>query len=300
MVPRRLYSSLPARAALTDAAAAKPRPSTRGRARPVRAQRKDAAEPSSSSAPTPSSSSPATHGRRLRRGLLSRTGFVSTEPHWAAHTGPRFEPVTLYPLQAGLHMGLTPAHMPLPLALGTKGYTSPKPSAAASAPLFERPAPPSPLSALDALPSGTTALGEHLRVSRAFAHPALSHHLASSSSASFLDIHADSHVTSSLDSAAAKHARAAEDAWDAALTRLGHREVVDATAEGAAQAKLDDALAGLNGLLARLDRIALEAGEAEEGVSLDSVKRKRKKKMNKHKYKKRRKATRALRKRLGK
>lgn len=292
MLPRRLYSALTTRAAVSDAGAAtKPRASTRGRARPVRAtlKRKETVP-----APTPSCSTAPTHGRRLRRGVLSRTDLVSTEPRFG------FEPIALYPLQAGLHMGLTPAHMPLPLALGTKGYTSPLSSS--SAPLFQRPAPRSALSALDALPSGSSALGEHLRVSRAFSHPALSHHLASDAAPlSIFDVHGDAHVTATLDSAAGKHARAAEDSWEATLARLGHRAAPPSSGQtAAAKAKLDDALAGLNGLLARLETTDIEDVVVDHVVSMDSVKRKRKKKMNKHKYKKRRKETRALRKRLGK
>ncbi|CAK9781054.1 hypothetical protein CC85DRAFT_282585 [Cutaneotrichosporon oleaginosum] len=269
---RRLYSSIPERIA-----EAKPRAPTRGRApRPVRLSKRIVA-------PSPRAE-PATHGRRLRRGQLARTDLVSSQ-------GPRFEPITLYPLQAGLHLGLTPAHMPLPLPLGIKGYTSP--SSRSPEALFEKPAPPSALSALEAMEAPTSStVGEHLRVSRAFAHPSLRHHLAAPGGPSLSALGLDEHVTSSLDAAATKHARAAEDVWQAALARLGERP--PAPVEAAADPKLADALAGLNGLLARLE-------SAEDiVVEMDSVKRKRKKKMNKHKYKKRRKATRAIRKRLGK
>jgi hypothetical protein len=176
--------------------------------------------------------------------------------------------------------------MPLPLPLGIKGYTSVSSRPASN--LFEKPAPPSPLPALAG--DAASVVGEHLRVSRAFAHPALQHHLAApSSSLSVLGF--DEHVTSALDAAAGRHARAAEDAWDAALKRLGH-----AAPAPAEDPQLADALAGLNGLLARLEA----SGADDIVVEMDSVKRKRKKKMNKHKYKKRRKETRAIRKRLGK
>ncbi|BEJ16274.1 hypothetical protein CspHIS471_0508790 [Cutaneotrichosporon sp. HIS471] len=274
---RRLYSSLPI------AEAVKPRAPARGRSpRPVRlTKRIPIIAPTTLAAPV------ATHGRRLRRGQLARTDLVSTQPGPHAYTD--FEPIALFPLQAGLHLGLTPAHMPLPLPLGTAGYTSPSNREEA---LFEKPAPPSVLSALEGS-SAMTCVGEHLRVSRAFAHPALRHHLSQSQkgSLSISGLGFDD-VTSTIDAAAGKHSRVAEEAWDAALARLGQRP-----APVEADPKLADALAGLNSLLARLEA---SSGASDIVVEMDSVKRKRKKKMNKHKYKKRRKETRAIRKRLGK
>lgn len=198
--------------------------------------------------------------------------------------------MSLFPTHAGLHIGLTPAHMPLPLHLGVKGYLAPQ--AETSLPLFERPAPPS---AAEALPSTSAAstLGEHLDLSRAFSHPALAHHLGTEPTAlSFFPLD-DSAVNSTLEAARIRHTDAATNAWEATLKRLGQIEAPASNVDE--QAKIDDALAGLDGLLARLD-----TSEGDEHVSLDSVRRKRKKKINKHKYKKRRKATRALRKKLGK
>ncbi|BEI85423.1 hypothetical protein CcaverHIS002_0508240 [Cutaneotrichosporon cavernicola] len=275
---RRLYSSLPI------AEAVKPRAPARGRSpRPVRlTKRIPIVAPTTPAAPV------ATHGRRLRRGQLARTDLVSTQPGPHAYTD--FEPITLFPLQAGLHLGLTPAHMPFPLPLGTAGYTSPSNREEA---LFEKPAPPSVSSALEGS-SAMTGVGEHLRVSRAFAHPALRHHLPQSVSGGSLSISGlgFDDVTSTIDAAAGKHARVAEEAWDATLARLGQRPALVE-----ADPKIADALAGLNNLLARLEA---SSDASDIVVEMDSVKRKRKKKMNKHKYKKRRKETRAIRKRLGK
>ncbi|TXT09170.1 hypothetical protein VHUM_02644 [Vanrija humicola] len=245
-------------------------------------------------APSVSRSSP-TRGRRLRRALTAAP-VPETTSEMPFSSQFSFRPVTLYPFQAGLHLGFTPAHMPLPVHAGTASYLQPGRGATA---FFERPAAPSAADALASAPaSNGSSLGDHLRLTRAFAHPAMMHHLGKEAapSAAVLDVDNDAQLTATLDAAASRHAEAAGSVWDAALARLGGRVAEPATPTAAEQASLDDALKGLNGLLARLDVSAV----ADEVVSLDSVKRKRKKKMNKHKYQKRRKASRAERKRLGK
>ncbi|WOO78460.1 Mitochondrial mRNA-processing protein cox24 [Vanrija pseudolonga] len=289
MLLRRLYSSPASRAAAAPLeASSTTRAPTRGRSRPVRVALKRtpvvapvAAEP--------------TRGRRLRRALAPAPAAETTS-EMPFSTQFSFRPVTLFPFQAGLHLGFTPAHMPLPVHAGTASYLQPGRGATAS---FERPAAPSALDALASAPaSNGSSLGDHLRLTRAFAHPAMSHHLgqqAAAPSVAVLDVDHDTQVTAALDAAASRHAEAAGSVWDAALARLGGRVAEPAAPSAAEQASLDDALKGLNGLLARLDVTAID-----EVVSLDSVKRKRKKKMNKHKYQKRRKASRAERKRLGK
>ncbi|GMK55475.1 hypothetical protein CspeluHIS016_0205310 [Cutaneotrichosporon spelunceum] len=228
---RRLYSTLPEVAPRTP----------RGRSpRPVRTKCAVAAPRAAPAA--------AIHGRRLRRGVLSRTDLVSTQP-----APDSFQPIALTPLQTRLHLALTPSHMPLPLASASGVFDAPPAPSA----LFE-PAPLRP-------------------------------HVASApAQAGTFD------VASALDAAAGRHATAAQGAWDAALARMGAPAPAPVQASASADAtQLADALAALDGLLARLDT-------ADTPVHMDSVKRKRKKKMNKHKYKKRRKATRAIRKRLGK
>lgn len=290
MLLRRLYSSLPSGAIPPAAAAApaKPRAATRGRLRPTRVSLKRKVTP-----PPVATSSTPTHGRRLRRGNLSGRGdlFSSEVPF----TPGGFQPVSLYPSHAGLHLSLTPSHMPLPLNLGVKGYLAPAEAGSLTS-LFEGPSKPAPSKALPAVTASST-LGEHISLSRAFAHPALAHHLgseASHGSLTFLPLD-DSAVNSTLEAARMRHTDAATNAWEATLSRLGQDKLLAPVDNTAEQSKIDDALASLDGLLARLD-----ASASDEHVSLDSVKRKRKKKINKHKYKKRRKATRALRKRLGK
>jgi hypothetical protein len=176
--------------------------------------------------------------------------------------------------------------MPLPVHIGTKGYLSPE--AAQADELFSRPAAPSLLEGVQL--SAASPIAEHLGLTQAFAHPALAHHLGRNAAAlSTVDVDADMRVESLLSAAAAKHADAASDAWAAALERLGAK-ATEPTVSAAEQASIDDAIAGLNGLLARLETADVE----DEFVRMDSVRRKRKKKMNKHKYKKRRKVSRHL------
>ncbi|KAL1407414.1 hypothetical protein Q8F55_006847 [Vanrija albida] len=290
MLLRRLYSSPASRAAAPALeASSTARAPTRGRSRPVRVALKRTPVAAAAPAAEP------TRGRRLRRALA--TPETTSEPQTPFAAQFSFRPVTLYPFQAGLHLGFTPAHMPLPVHAGTASYL--QPGRGSTAPLFELPAAPSAADALESAPaSNGSGLGDHLRLTRAFAHPAMSHHLGKEAapSAVVLDVDNDAQLSAALDAAASRHAEAAESVWDAALARLGGR-VAEAPAvpSAAEQANLDDALKGLNGLLARLDVSAVD-----EVVSLDSVRRKRKKKMNKHKYQKRRKATKAERKRLGK
>jgi hypothetical protein len=281
MLLRRLYSSLPQRAATTPAATVAPK--AHGRTRPVRIKvaRVKPAAPESSVATSQ------THGRRLRRSLAARPAedFFSSEVPKPAG----FQPVTLYPFQAGLHISLTPRHMPLPVHLGTKPYLEPKSGSEARATgtdtLFQRPATPSPLEGVEL--SGPSPLGQHLSLTKALSHPSLAHHLGRpvpKSSLRALDVDSDLRVEEILDTAATAHAEAAEDAWNAVLSKLGI-QLAETTICATEQANIDSAIADLNGLLARLESTDGDA------VHMDSVQRKRKKKMNKHKFKKRRKVS---------
>jgi len=289
MLLRRLYSSLPQRAASapsTTVAHGAKAAGSRGRTRPVRIKvaRVKPAAPESSVATSQ------THGRRLRRALVGRPveDFYSSEIPKAAVAATGFQPITLYPFHAGLHLSFTPPHMPLPLNLGHRGYFSKEEEH--QSPLFQRSSAPSPLAGLD-LAKTPSSFSEHMKLTEALSHPSLTHHLGSGRPTSFLrtiNVDADNRLEAILESAATAHADAAEDAWNAALQRLGAKPSQAETAISAAeQASIDDAIAGLNGLLARLEATEVE----DEFVNMDSVKRKRKKKMNKHKYKKRRKVS---------
>lgn len=299
MLLRRLYSSLSQRAATApSAASAAPKAPTRGHGRRVRVKTTMRVKPAAAPSPSTSGSTSAqpTHGRRLQRSFFSRRdaaasaegslradmNLVSSElPRPAA---PGWTPVNLYPAQAALHLGFTPRHMPLPVHIGTQGYMS---ADAAVPGLWERPAAPSPLEAMPAVDELASSLGEHLRVTKAFAHPALAHHLGPRPTTSLraLDVDADTRLSTLLDEARAVHVDAASAIWDQSLKRMGAANV-EPTRSAAEQASIDDAVASLEGLLARL-----EPSVADEVVEMDSVRRKRKKRMNKHKYKKRRKVS---------
>lgn len=278
---------------LNHVAEASVKPATRGRSRPVRCVPRRVKV---DIAPASSSSS---HGRRLRRGPI-RPMEVSSEQAYSAK--PAWNPAPLYPFQAGLHMGLN-GHMPLPVPLGVSHYANKLPESA----LFEAPKPENPLAELS---SSGSSVGDHLAVTSALAHPALSSNLGSFAPRSFvLDVNADAHVASDIEAAANAIKAKADLEWETIMFNLGASARRVAEVEKVDEVAMKDALAGLDGLLARM---SVGTEENFFDVSLDSVKRKRKKKMSKHKYKKRRKvsfyitieltsqATRAERKRLGK
>ncbi|KAL7422111.1 hypothetical protein Q5752_002754 [Cryptotrichosporon argae] len=200
-----------------------------------------------------------------------------------------FEPVRTYPVPLALHLAFSPAHLPLPLSLGTRPYTGPFDHAQLP-PLFQRAAAPAPEFAA----AGASVAAEHSAVLSALSHPALTHHLGAPSpfaAPAALDALAEAEtfdpsarLTRLLADAQAKWS-VGPSAADAAPTPAAPATAAET------QAELDAAVGALEAVMARL-------GDAH--IEMDSVKRKRKKKINKHKYKKRRKATRAERKRLGK
>ncbi|EJT47012.1 hypothetical protein A1Q1_04255 [Trichosporon asahii var. asahii CBS 2479] len=265
---------------LNHVAEASVKPATRGRSRPVRCvPRRVKADL------TPASSKP-THGRRLRRGAIRPMEISSETPYMAK---PAWNPAPLYPFQAGLHMGLN-GHMPLPVPLGVSHYAKKLPEA----PLFEAPKLGNPLAEL---PKTSSMVGDHLAVTSALAHPALSSNLGSFAPRSFVvDVNADAHVASDLEKAAEAVKTQADFEWELIMSNLGAGSRRVAEVEKVDEAAMKDALAGLDGLLARM---SVET-EQDFEVSMDSVRRKRQKKMSKHKHKKRRKANRAERKRLRK
>lgn len=247
------------------------KPATRGRSRPVRCvPRRVKADLA------PASSTP-THGRRLRRGAIRPMEVSSETPYLAK---PAWNPAPLYPFQAGLHMGLN-GHMPLPVPLGVSHYAKKLPES----PLFEAPKLGNPLAKL---PSTGSSVGDHLAVVSALAHPALNSNLGSFAPRSFLvDVNADAHVASDLEKAAGAVKAKADFEWEMVMANLGASSRRVTEVEKVDEAAMKDALAGLDGLLARMS----VGSEENMEVQLDSVRRKRQKKMSKHKHKKRRKVS---------
>lgn len=257
-----------------------------------------------------------------------------------------------------LHLGLTPAHLPLPIPLGTEQYFSqqgeryspvPIPSQWSNAQLG--PFDPSiqdqtilhgDIDAMvkangSAVDSFQTSLSDHLHVMFALARPGRMQHLATHVDAGFFDANSptlSSRLNSAVNEAGAKNSLAAEKEWNDVLARLGEGAQMNADAAAVAgsveaevlkvaqaeRGAVDSAVSDLNALLGELELEETRAiaggrkragtgrmmcvvdgdeGE-EEWIRMDSTRRKRKKKINKHKFKKRRKAQRALRKKLGK
>ncbi|KAL0240196.1 hypothetical protein I308_106744 [Cryptococcus tetragattii IND107] len=335
MLVRRLYSSAsshPAPSALAHIPA--PRPHTRGRIRPRLALPKAKKHATTTTTTTAAS---ATLARPLRPldtpGKGRKPRYTYSEPASASaqaqaqassypsvpeppsssipHT-PRlhfthpvpalnhtneFRPIYLYPEQFKLHHAFThPAH-PLPLHLGTKIYTSPTLPPQANEAGDDLFAPQSGMK----LPSseGMSALTEHLRVVSSqpvLVDAEMEHQLFGTPEME------SSSITALLENKSASLKTRNEHEWQDVLAMMegkaqGKTVAADGEKEnvqvGSKDADLNQVVGELAGVLARLEMDG-------EDVSMDSVKRKRRKKISKHKHKKRRKATRALRKKLGK
>ncbi|AAW41458.1 hypothetical protein CNB00240 [Cryptococcus deneoformans JEC21] len=332
MLVRRLYSSAsshPAPSALAHIPA--PRPHTRGRIRPRLALPK-AKKQASTTAASASLAKPLRPVDAAGKGRKPR--YSSTYPHSeTAHTHaqassyptvpeppsssiprtPRlhfthpvpalnhtneFRPIYLYPEQFKLYHAFThPAH-PLPLHLGTKIYTSPtftsRPDGTGDD-LFAEPVMKTPSSTVEG--EGVNALTEHLRVVSSqpilLNNAEMEHQLFGTPEMEF------SSISALLENKSASLKARNEQEWREVLAMMEHKgeslavEKDNVQAGGSKDADLNQVVSELAGVLARLET-------DEKNVSMDSVKRKRRKKISKHKHKKRRKATRALRKRLGK
>lgn len=151
------------------------------------------------------------------------------------------------------------------------------------------------------LPSseGMSALTEHLRVVSSqplLVDAEMEHQLFGTPEMEF------SSITALLENKSASLKTRNEHEWQDVLAMMegkaqGKTVAADGEKEnvqvGSKDADLNQVVGELAGVLARLEMDG-------EDVSMDSVKRKRRKKISKHKHKKRRKATRALRKKLGK
>ncbi|WRT66879.1 uncharacterized protein IL334_003842 [Kwoniella shivajii] len=196
--------------------------------------------------------------------------------------------------------------------------------------LFSAPPPPDPTKALKRKVKGN-GLNDHFRVISNLSHPSLIHHLgndfnpwassALASASGFGGLENEfGGLSSQLSHKLSELKSDSENQWQTVLSKLeGKPSNTENLTELQEQQKamekddnLHDVVIGLNDVLARLGlsssrgrktglmHAQVEDLISEEGVHMDSVKRKRKKKISKHKYKKRRKSTRALRKKLGK
>ncbi|WWD01696.1 hypothetical protein V866_008642 [Kwoniella sp. B9012] len=227
-----------------------------------------------------------------------------------------FKPIYLYPEQFKLHYTFTPSHHPLPLNMGTAIYTHPRNSISTKSDeledIFSKPSGPDPTKSLRR--TTKSGLGDHHRVLSNLSHPELLHHLGGLvdpwaahqiQSDSGLGLEAIlSSKLNELKESSKKEQEQLERIFSGSETKDSSRGVIQSKGEvevNTKDANLDEVVGGLNDVLAKMGLSGSTKETVQEGgVMLDSVKRKRKKKISKHKYKKRRKATRALRKRLGK
>lgn len=175
---------------------------------------------------------------------------------------------------------------------------------------------------MDLLKRSNNALGDHEAVVSALRHPSHAHHLGEVGTAHQIkkpDADEDDAVLArTLAEAGVRWRLSNETVWEEVLGKLsGVGEKEDAAMENASEivvkselassssaitplrqsgqavkanatqnkGSVDEAVAGLNDLLAKLDM------EDKDVVQMDSVKRKRKKKISKHKYQKRRKVS---------
>jgi hypothetical protein len=228
-------------------------------------------------------------------------------PFIAGHSIEGFTPVHLYPVQAALHLSFTPSHLPLPINLGARMYTT-APSSDSSPfntdTLFKPPPRPSPVSDLSR--TSDNALGDHQSVLSALSHPVNIHHLGSTAAASMLpnlrsEIEGDTVLARMIAEAGVKWRLTPELEWEKTLARLSSpstsgtaNEVAGVSKvevqpqdhiEASAKASKESVLDAVTGLEALLDKLNLSQ------VDMTSVKRKRKQKISKHKYKKRRKVS---------
>ncbi|WVQ70374.1 uncharacterized protein L199_008601 [Kwoniella botswanensis] len=242
--------------------------------------------------------------------------LLFTHPVPSKHVVEGFKPIYLYPEQFKLHYTFTPSHHPLPLNMGTAIYTHPRNPISTKGgeleDIFSKPSGPDPTKSLRR--TTKSGLGDHHRVLSNLSHPELLHHLGGLvdpwaahqiQPGSGLGLEAIlSSKLNELKESSKKEQEQLERIFGASEAKDSSRGVVQSKGEAEVNTKdanLDEVVGGLNDVLAKMGLSGSTKEIAEEdGVMLDSVKRKRKKKISKHKYKKRRKATRALRKRLGK
>jgi hypothetical protein len=263
--------------------------------------------------------STAGRGRKGRRSWASASssrgissageGKTMNVPFIAGHSIEGFTPVHLYPVQAALHLSFTPSHLPLPINLGARMYTT-APSFDSSPfktdTLFKPPPQPSPVSELSR--TSDNALGDHQSVLSALSHPVNIHHLGSTAAASMLpnlrsEIEGDTVLARMIAEAGVKWRLTPELEWEKTLARLSSpsasaseraSEMAGVSKvevqpqdhiEASAKASKESVLDAVTGLEALLDKLNLSQ------VDMTSVKRKRKQKISKHKYKKRRKVS---------
>ena len=253
-------------------------------------------------------------GRKGRRSWASPREMTSAGegktmnvPFIAGHSIEGFTPVHLYPVQAALHLSFTPPHLPLPINLGARMYTT-APSAESSPfntdTLFKAPPRPSPVPELSR--KSDNALGDHQSVLSALSHPFNIHHLGQTSSSTLpnlrSELEGDTVLARMIAEAGVKWSLTPELEWEKTLARLSSpptsssvsspdvesrtevqpQDTIEASAQ-ASKASVNDAVTGLEALLDKLNM---------SQVDMTSVKRKRKQKISKHKYKKRRKVSR--------
>ena len=224
-------------------------------------------------------------------------------PYIAGHSIEGFTPVHLYPVQAALHLSFTPPHLPLPINLGARMYTTTPSSSDTFNPdnLFKAPPRPSPVPEL--IRKSENALGDHQSVISALSHPVNIHHLGNTSASTLpnlrSEIEGDTVLARMIAAAGVKWSLTPELEWEKTLGRLSNPSQVDVsnsttsrtdvqsqeTVEASAKANEASVVDAVTGLEALLDKLNLSQ------VDMTSVKRKRKQKISKHKYKKRRKVS---------
>ncbi|OCF55133.1 hypothetical protein L486_07244 [Kwoniella mangroviensis CBS 10435] len=218
-----------------------------------------------------------------------------------------FRPIYLYPEQFKLHYTFTPSHHPLPLNMGTAIYTHPRhPTSTKSAELediFSKPSGPDPTKSLRR--TTKSGLGDHHRVLSNLSHPELLHHLGGmvdpwtahqiqSDTGSGLEAILSSKLNELKESSKKEQEQleriiSASEATDSSRGSIQSKGEVEVNTK---DANLDEVVGGLNDVLAKMGLSgSTKETVQEDGVMLDSVKRKRKKKISKHKYKKRRKVS---------
>ena len=191
-----------------------------------------------------------------------------------------------------LHLGLTPAHMPLPIPLGTEQYFSqrgerynpvPTPGQWSNAELgpFDTSIADQTIlhGDLDAMVKANgssfdsfhTTLSDHLHVMFTLARPARTQYLGTQVSPEFFDANSPtlaSRLNSAVNEAGTKNALAAEKEWEAVLAKLGQAGRAQEGKAAAAQVSqaergaVDAAVSDLNDLLGEM---ALDESRAMAG-----------------------------------
>jgi hypothetical protein len=229
-------------------------------------------------------------------------GKTMNVPFIAGHSVEGFTPVHLYPVQAALHLSFTPSHLPLPINLGARMYTTAPSteSTFSTESLFKPPTRPSPVPELSK--ASDNVLGDHQAVLSALSHPVNIHHLGSTTSMHpnlHSELEGDTVLARMIAEASVRWRLTPELEWEKTLGKLSNpsqvgvdvsnqtrtevqsQDNVEASAK-ANEASVNDAVTGLEALLDKLNM---------SQVDMTSVKRKRKQKISKHKYKKRRKVS---------